>query len=132
MEARRRVKAEINIVPYVDVLLVLLIIFMAVADPNVKAMLKLPSVDHVQSSTSEVVIVWMKSESGFEVSRGGHSMRASQLQDVRTQIAGLNREKQLPVVINADRNLTMEHVSQVMSALQFDGYRVGLGVSGKK
>jgi biopolymer transport protein TolR len=136
--SRRRASADINVVPYIDVMLVLLVIFM-VASPVVSpAVVDLPSVSNATPQQKTPPIVVTVHEDGQLTARGKDS--AGNAFDNKIDKAGLidfvhqrqNENPDQPVVIAADRSVKYEAVLDVMSALKADGVkRVGLMVKSK-
>ena len=128
--SRRRTINEINMVPFIDVMLVLLIIFMVTAPLITTGVVDLPSVgkskqrpEHVIElvvGTDESVRVRIDGKDGDSVALRGISARVKQLQ---------NGDANTPVVISADRNVKYEVVVKLMDSLQRGGVqRVGLSV----
>lgn len=129
----RRLMNQINVVPYVDVMLVLLVIFMITAPLVTPAVVELPSVG--KSSTPpamplEVVIRRDQSLLLRERDRGKSDERAV----TNAQLVAALRERQKrnpdqPVVISADKDVRYEAVLKVMDELQRQNIRrVGLMV----
>ncbi|HZF78608.1 MAG TPA: ExbD/TolR family protein [Rubrivivax sp.] len=126
----RRSINEINMVPFIDVMLVLLIIFMVTAPLITTGVVDLPSVGKSQQRPASVV----------EVIVGGDEklrLRLDQQEPASVTLANLAarvREKQagnaeVPVVISAERSVRYESVVRVMDTLQRAGVqRVGLSV----
>jgi biopolymer transport protein TolR len=128
---RRRSMNEINMVPFIDVMLVLLIIFMVSAPLITTGVVDLPSVGKAQQRPSQVIeVVGGKDEK--------LRLRVDQQDDplplTLERLPARVREKQAgnadtPVVISADRNVKYESVVRVMDVLQKAGVkRVGLSV----
>ena len=127
---RRRSINEINMVPFIDVMLVLLIIFMVTAPLITTGVVDLPSVGKSQQRPASVVEVIVGSDEKLR-------LRVDQqdpLGVTLSQLAARVREKQagnadVPVVISADRSVRYESVVRVMDTLQRAGVRrVGLSV----
>lgn len=128
---RRRSMNEINMVPFIDVMLVLLIIFMVSAPLITTGVVDLPSVGQAQQRTSRVIEVVVGKDEKLR-------LRVDQQDDplplTLERLPARVREKQAgnvdtPVVISADRNVRYESVVRVMDVLQRAGVkRVGLSV----
>ena len=136
MRRRRRAMAEINVVPYIDVMLVLLIIFMVVAPAIQPGQIDLPSVGQALNPTVAPLEIRIKRDGSISLvdrQKGGQEQavaRDNLLQAVRAVQA--NHPEQA-VVINADRNLKYEDVLRVMDTLQGGKIkRVGLLVKPDK
>jgi biopolymer transport protein TolR len=132
MIPRRSRKAvnQINVVPYIDVMLVLLVIFMVTAPFINPSQVELPSIG--QSTTAplaplEVVIrvdgsLLLRDRSANE--KGEVVTEASLEAAIRARQAISPKQ---PVVISADKSVRYESVMRVMNALQTLGVaRVGL------
>ena len=125
----RRTINEINMVPFIDVMLVLLIIFMVTAPMITPSMVDLPSVGKAaKQPDQEIQIVVQKDDSLEMVSDSKKSKinfdnLANSVQMAQT---GHNNSA---VVISADRQVKYEMVVKVMDTLQRTGIqRVGLSV----
>ena len=125
----RRTIAEINMVPFIDVMLVLLIIFMVTAPMITPSMIDLPSVGKAAKQPDKVVQVVIQKDEGLELVSEGKTDRAN-LSNVASSVKRLvGDESNTAVVISADRNVKYEPVVKVMDNLQRAGVaRVGLSV----
>lgn len=131
----RRTISEINMVPFIDVMLVLLIIFMVTAPLIAPSVIDLPSVGKANKTPDRVVQVLIGKDEGLQVRAGDKAgadadARAVTPDDlvaaVRAAQAG---DANSPVVISADRSVRYETVVKVMDWLQRAGVqRVGLSV----
>ena len=128
---RRRSMAEINMVPFIDVMLVLLIIFMVSAPLITTGMVDLPRVGQSQQRPPKVVEVVIEKDGSFKVrGQGDEPLRAATLGDLSAQVLRIQAgQAQVPVVISADRQVKYEDVVKAMDALQKAGVsRLGLSV----
>ena len=127
----RRLMAEINVVPYIDVMLVLLIIFMVTAPLIAPSMIDLPSVGKAPKQPDQVIEVVIGKDEGLDVRIGEKTVRMS-LDGVVAAVKEAQAGKTAgdsAVVISADRNVKYESVVKVMDNLQRAGVqRVGLSV----
>ena len=127
---RRRSMSEINMVPFIDVMLVLLIIFMVSAPLITTGIVDLPSVGKTRQRPVHVVevVVGVDERLKLRVDQGdASSVGLSQLAARVKELQGNNADT--PVVISADRNVKYEQVVKVMDVLQKAGVqRVGLSV----
>lgn len=127
----RRTMNEINMVPFIDVMLVLLIIFMVTAPLITPSVIDLPSVGKAAKQPDKVVQVLVGKDERLEV-KNGDKTTALRLQEIAPAV--LQAQSGLPpgsvaVVISADRNVKYETVVKVMDTLQRAGVqRVGLSV----
>ena len=136
MRRRRHAMAEINVVPYIDVMLVLLIIFMVVAPAIQPGQIDLPSVGQALNPTVAPLEVRIKRDGTIllvDRQQGGQEQavtREKLLQAVK--VIQANHPEQA-VVINADKNLKYDDVLHVMDSLQGGKIkRVGLLVKPDK
>ena len=127
---RRRTINEINMVPFIDVMLVLLIIFMVSAPLITTGLVDLPSVGKSRQQPEHVihVVVGADEKLRFKVDReDDQPISLNRLAHQVKQAQGSNADT--PVVISADRNVKYEAVVKVMDILQSSGVtRVGLAV----
>ncbi len=126
----RRTINEINMVPFIDVMLVLLIIFMVSAPLITTGVVDLPSVGQSQQRPPKVVEVVVDKNGQFKVRSEGEEGQAATLTDLSAQVRRLQAgQAQVPVVISADRNVKYDEVVKVMDTLQKAGVvRLGLSV----
>ncbi|NBO89295.1 MAG: protein TolR [Betaproteobacteria bacterium] len=134
---RRRSMNEINMVPFIDVMLVLLIIFMVTAPLISPSVIDVPSVGKAASVPDRVITIEIAKDSKLTIrsrSTGKgpstDSTLAATLENVALQTLPLIGEaRDTPVVISADRTIAYETVVKVMDSLQRAGVqRVGLSV----
>ena len=125
----RRTIAEINMVPFIDVMLVLLIIFMVTAPMITPSMVDLPSVGKAAKQPDQVVQVVIQKDERLELVSNGKTDSAT-LTSVAASVKRLVGEgTNTAVVISADRTVQYETVVKVMDSLQRAGVaRVGLSV----
>ncbi|MCC2596889.1 protein TolR [Pusillimonas sp. MFBS29] len=124
----RRLKNEINVVPYIDVMLVLLVIFMVTAPMITPGLIELPSVGQASEVQAKPVEV--------QVSEDGKI--ALRVRDAGAEFVEINSESLVnevqsrmtadtPVVIAADGRVPYETVMKVMDQLRSSGVtRLGL------
>ncbi len=125
----RRTIAEINMVPFIDVMLVLLIIFMVTAPMITPSMVDLASVGKAAKQPDKVVQVVIQKDERLELVSDGKTDSAT-LSSVASSVKRLvGEEANTAVVISADRSVKYETVVKVMDSLQRAGIaRVGLSV----
>ena len=129
----RRTISEINMVPFIDVMLVLLIIFMVTAPLITPSMIALPKVGKAPGQPPKPIQIEISKDEVIQIKSEGQSVLA-RLAEVgaavkRLQPAVPAGEQVTPVVISADKSIKYETVVKVMDALQKAGVaRVGLSV----
>jgi biopolymer transport protein TolR len=126
---RRRTMNEINMVPFIDVMLVLLIIFMVTAPLIAPSVIDLPSVGKGAKGPEQPIFVQIRKDEGIDVKVGEKSMSVPLPDLVATVTQAQGGQAATPVVIAADKNVKYEVVVNVMDKLQRAGVqRVGLQV----
>jgi biopolymer transport protein TolR len=122
---RRRMMAEINVVPYIDVMLVLLIIFMVTAPlitQGVKIDLPQAPSEVLPPSDNEPVIVAVNAAGSVFVDVGEAPDQPVDDEALVTRIAAvLKYRPQTEVLIEGDRNVDYGKVVQVMTLLKNAG-----------
>jgi len=128
--SRRRTINEINMVPFIDVMLVLLIIFMVTAPLITTGVVDLPSVGKGQRRPDHVVEVVVAPDEKVRLRIDGKEGVPVALRDVAARVIELQGgDAATPVVISADKNVKYEAVLEVMDELQKQAVRrVGLSV----
>ncbi|MBM3355121.1 MAG: ExbD/TolR family protein [Betaproteobacteria bacterium] len=130
LHSKRGPMHEINVVPYVDVMLVLLVIFMVTAPLVTPGVIELPSVGAASApklAPVEVIIKEDRSLTVRERDAAGRilSERAIAIEEIKTLV----KDPKTPVLISGDKNVKYEAVLQVMDELRAKGVeRVGLQV----
>ena len=119
---KRNLISDINVVPYIDVMLVLLVIFMIAAPLMVQGVLvNLPeaSADPLPVRKSEPLIVSIKDNGAvyLEVeSRGGQELNLKELNQNVSKL--LEADPTLQIVIRGDSKVLYEKVMIIMAELQ--------------
>jgi biopolymer transport protein TolR len=129
--SRRRTINEINMVPFIDVMLVLLIIFMVSAPLITTGMVDLPTVGKSRKQPVHLVEVIVDKDESVRVRLDQQEMGAAI--PAKALAAKVNQlqagDAEMPVVISADRGVKYEVVVKTMDTLQKAGVqRVGLSV----
>lgn len=128
----RRTINEINMVPFIDVMLVLLIIFMVTAPLITPSLIDLPSIGKANKQPDQVIQIVINKNGSLELKSDASAANKTTI--AIANIANLVKKAQngkplTPVVISADRSVKYETVVEVMDKLQKEGIqRVGLAV----
>ena len=130
--SRRKLKSEINVVPYIDVMLVLLIIFMAVPPTQNPSEIKLPSAERTTQPPDDYIQVAIKENAQLQIGITGKNPQA--LENVSSRAALVARLREIhadhpdyPVLIAGDRDSKYDDVIQLISEAKKMGItRVGL------
>jgi biopolymer transport protein TolR len=129
----RRTISEINMVPFIDVMLVLLIIFMVTAPLITPSMIALPRVGKAPGQPLKPIQIEIGKDEAIQIKAAGEPVMTT-LGEVGAAVKRLQPtvpagEQVTPVVISADKSIKYETVVKVMDALQRAGVaRVGLSV----
>ena len=126
---------EINVVPYIDVMLVLLVIFMVTAPLITPGVVDLPSVGKSSVAPATPLEVVIREDASITVrDRDPKGAVLDERRIAKGELAAIVKAKQAknadqPVVISADKNVKYEAVLEVMDELQKQAVkRVGLSV----
>lgn len=126
---REAVFAEINMIPLIDIALILLIIFMVMTPVLVRSQLsvKLPtSGEGAPIETSDPIEVAIDSQGRIEVN--GRRVDPARLEKELTLLLG--RSAQRSIIVQADRSVPIQQVVRVLDAAKRLGVgRLGIGVS---
>lgn len=119
--AKHRLMNEINVVPYIDVMLVLLIIFMVTAPMINHGQIELPQIGKSLATPAAPLEVIINADGSLTLrdrarSAVAHKVDRNQLIEAIKQKQAQNAEQ--PVVIAADKNVRYEEVIKVMDILQ--------------
>ena len=130
----RRTISEINMVPFIDVMLVLLIIFMVTAPLITPSMIALPKVGKAAAQPQSPVQIMIGKDEAIQIKLKTDA-KPSNVTTVAADVVRLEPKVKaaaadaVPVVISADKSIKYETVVKVMDALQKAGVsRVGLSV----
>ena len=129
---RRKFKSEINVVPYIDVMLVLLIIFMVVPPANSPSVINLPAAEKTALPPDDYIQVTVKPNEALSIGINGKTQAAPE--NVSSRTALLRRLRTLhdahpnyPVMIAGDKDSKYDDVIQLISEAKKMGInRVGL------
>ncbi len=118
---QRRLKNEINVVPYIDVMLVLLVIFMVTAPMMTTANIDLPSVGKAPVAPVAPLEVAIKADQSLlliDRAGNGREIRVDRNELKKLVLAAQAKNPEQPVLIAGDKNVKYEAVLSVMDDLQ--------------
>jgi len=122
---KRKSLAEINVVPYIDVMLVLLIVFMVAAPlltQGVQVDLPQAPSTPLDNDDQEPLVVSVKADGSYYATLGNDEQQAKSLDDIQTQVGKvLKAQPQTPVLVWGDTNVVYGKVIELMTALQAVG-----------
>ncbi len=134
----RKFKSEINVVPYIDVMLVLLVIFMVVAPMATPGVINLPTAEKSNLTPTEYIQISLqpgeRATIGIQSPKrsGGKAETAANTNDLLGKLAALHEKNpDMPVLIAADKDIKYEEVIRAISEVKKIGIqRVGLATKG--
>lgn len=125
LRRKSRTVAEINVVPYIDVMLVLLVIFIATAPvvmTGVTVDLPKATAEAMNEDQRTPVIASVDAVGQYYVSVDSTSVKAQDLNAVTALVREeLSRDPSRPVVVQGDARVAYDSVIQLMNALKKAG-----------
>ncbi len=126
-----RPMAEINVVPYIDVMLVLLVIFMITAPlltQGVKVELPQADAEPIEEEAKRPLVVSVDRKGDFFITYDDDRTRRLEAEELRRQAAAiLKNNPGIPVLVKGDRAVDYGRVVEAMVLLQSAGAQsVGL------
>ncbi len=122
---KRRLVAEINVVPYIDVMLVLLIVFMVAAPllmQGVKVDLPEAPSEPLENQDDEPIIVSIKADGSYYLDLGEGKNVQQPLPDIIGRVAKvLELQPKTPVLVWGDERVAYGQVVKLMTELQGAG-----------
>jgi len=130
MRSTRKPINQINVVPYIDVMLVLLVIFMVTAPLVAPGEIQLPSVGSKLTPAINALRIRVNPDKSIVLIDESASMKQQvrvSLDSLVSQVLAIQAGRDQPVVIDADKGSRYEDVIGVLDRLQLGGVkRVGL------
>lgn len=124
-KGKRKPLAEINVVPYIDVMLVLLVVFMVTAPllmQGVKVDLPQSPSAPIDQNDDEPIIVSIKSDGSYYINLGGDQEAKRPIEEIASIVGKVLREKpNTPVLVWGDSKVEYGVVVRLMSDLQGAG-----------
>ncbi len=122
---RRRPIAEINVVPYIDVMLVLLVIFMITAPlltQGVKVDLPQAEAEPLPAEADDPVVVSVNAAGEFFIDIGEGKDQPVDSEALVTRVAALLKYKpKTPIMLKGDKNVDYGRIMQAMVLIQAGG-----------
>ena len=125
----RKFKSEINVVPYIDVMLVLLVIFMVAAPITNPSVINLPTAGRSAQPPTDYIEIVLKPEATATIGIHGQQAKSSKNRvDLASRLSSLHKKHpELPVLISADKDIKYDEVVQAIAQANKIGFnRVGL------
>ena len=127
--SRRRSMNEINMVPFIDVMLVLLIIFMVTATVITPGSINIPTAGQSSKQPDKRIDVMIDAEGKLSLGGELKEKNITEKEAVAAIKTALADNPEMPVMIAADSDLRYQQVITMMKQLREAGVqRVGLSV----
>jgi biopolymer transport protein TolR len=131
---QRRLKSEINVVPYIDVMLVLLVIFMVATPMMTTGSVDLPSTGTAPQKPPKYIKVEVGSEGALTVyDTNGKSRKVRGIKDMKGELNSLKTDdEKIAVLIAGDKETQYKNVIEVLDEVKRMGFdKVGLETASK-
>ena len=130
---KKNLKAEINVVPYIDVMLVLLIIFMVLSPLLIQGIeVNLPQTDTTKMSVqNEPLVISIDKNGNYFINVGDESLSIDIEELKRKSKVIYNANPEIEVVFQNDKDVAFEYVAKAMASIQSIGIsNIGIVTSG--
>lgn len=114
---------QMNVVPYIDVMLVLLIIFMVTAPMFVPGVINLPSVGKAAKVTTSPIQINIDKNEHYTITQNNKTTDANGFNDVIIRVKAMINNVDTPVVISADKEIKYNDVINVVDKLYSSGIK---------
>jgi biopolymer transport protein TolR len=126
---QRRLKNEINVVPYIDVMLVLLVIFMVATPMMTTGSVDLPAAGTAPQKPDKYVKVQIKEDGALSIfDVDGHEKKVKGLKELKGELADLKEaDDKMPILIAGAKEAQYQKVIEVLDEAKRAGFsKVGL------
>ena len=130
---KKNLKAEINVVPYIDVMLVLLIIFMVLSPLLIQGIqVNLPQTDTTKMSVqNEPLVISIDKNGNYFINVGDESLSIDLEELKRKSKVIYDANPEVEVVFQNDKDVAFEYVAKAMASIQSIGIsNIGIVTSG--
>tara|TARA_B100001564_G_scaffold180989_1_gene152035 strand:+ start:384 stop:806 length:423 start_codon:yes stop_codon:yes gene_type:complete len=130
---KKNLKAEINVVPYIDVMLVLLIIFMVLSPLLIQGIeVNLPQTDTTKMTVqNEPLVISINKEGNYFINVGDESLSINLEELKRKSKVIFDANPDIEVVFQSDKNVAFDFVAKGMASVQSVGIsKIGIVTSG--
>ena len=130
---KKKLNAEINVVPYIDVMLVLLIIFMVLSPLLIQGVeVNLPQTDTTKMSVQNEPLVVSINKSGEYFINIGEEQLTIDLDELkRKSLIIFSANPDIEVVFKGDKSVSFDSVAKAMAAVQSVGIeKIGIVTTG--
>lgn len=125
LRPQRKLVADINVVPYIDVMLVLLVVFMITAPMMTQGIqVQLPETNSqpILTRDKEPVIITVKENGSYFINTGEQQQKSASLDTVRGHVLRIMKHQPDTLfLVEGDARVTYNKVVALMSALQAAG-----------
>jgi biopolymer transport protein TolR len=131
---QRRLKSEINVVPYIDVMLVLLVIFMVATPMMTTGSVELPSSGTAPQKPDKYVKVQIKDDGSLSIFNAkGDEKKVRGIKELKTELAALKAaDEKMPILIAGAKETQYKNVIEVLDEAKRAGFqKVGLETASK-
>ena len=130
---KKNLKAEINVVPYIDVMLVLLIIFMVLSPLLIQGIeVNLPQTDTTKMSVqNEPLVISIDKTGNYFINVGDESLSIDLEELKRKSRVIFDANPEIEVVFQSDKDVSFDYVAKAMASDQSVGItKIGIVTSG--
>ena len=130
---KKKLNAEINVVPYIDVMLVLLIIFMVLSPLLIQGVeVDLPQTDTTKMSVqNEPLVVSINKNGEYFINIGEEQLPIDLDELKRKSLIIFSANPDIEVVFKGDKNVSFDSVAKAMAAVQSVGIeKIGIVTTG--
>ena len=130
---KKNLKAEINVVPYIDVMLVLLIIFMVLSPLLIQGVeVNLPSTDTTKMSVqNEPMVISIDKNGNYYINVGDESLPIDLNELKRKSMIIFEANPDIEIVFQSDGDVIFDSVAKAMAAVQSVGIsNIGIVTTG--
>lgn len=113
---------QMNVVPYIDVMLVLLIIFMVTAPMFVPGVINLPSVGKASQISQQPIEININKDGNYTITQNNKTTAVNDLNQLIQQTKNITTND-APVVISADKEIQYDNVITVIDKLYAAGIK---------
>ncbi|MFH1660298.1 MAG: biopolymer transport protein TolR [Rhodocyclaceae bacterium] len=131
---QRRLKSEINVVPYIDVMLVLLVIFMVATPMMTTGSVELPSTGTAPQKPPKYIKVEVGSDGALSVyNADGKATKIKGIKALKGELTSLKEaDEKIAVLIAGDKETQYKNVIEVLDEVKRMGFdKVGLETASK-
>ena len=133
LSKKKKLKAEINVVPYIDVMLVLLIIFMVLSPLFIQGVeVNLPKTDTTKMSIqNEPLVISIDVSGNYYLNVGEETLPISLEELKRKSSVIFEANPEIEIVFQSDKGVIFDSVAKAMAAVQSVGIsKIGIVTTG--